>query len=63
MAGEPQDRSFAQSIREDTIALRMELGQLLVRAKLITVEQMNDALKRQSGKAGASETIWLPWAT
>jgi hypothetical protein len=30
----------------------MELGQLLVRAKLITVEQMEAALKRQSGIGG-----------
>ncbi|HEY4381560.1 MAG TPA: hypothetical protein VGN01_14515 [Acidobacteriaceae bacterium] len=30
----------------------MELGHLLVRAKLITVEQMNDALKRQAGSGG-----------
>ena len=30
----------------------MELGHLLVRAKLITVEQMNDALKRQAGQGG-----------
>jgi len=30
----------------------MELGQLLVRAKLISVEQMNEALKRQSGQGG-----------
>ncbi len=30
----------------------MELGHLLVRAKLITVEQMNDALKRQAGAGG-----------
>jgi DNA polymerase III delta prime subunit len=30
----------------------MELGQLLVRAKLITVEQMNEALKRQAGQGG-----------
>src|ERR1035437_36353 len=30
----------------------MELGQLLVRAKLITVEQMNDALQRQAGQGG-----------
>jgi DNA polymerase III delta prime subunit len=34
------------------IAVRMELGQLLVRAKLITVEQMNEALKRQAGQGG-----------
>jgi len=30
----------------------MELGHLLVRAKLITVEQMNDALSRQAGHGG-----------
>jgi hypothetical protein len=30
----------------------MELGQLLIRAKLITVEQMNDVLKRQADKGG-----------
>jgi hypothetical protein len=30
----------------------MELGQLLVRAKLITVEQMNEALARQVGHGG-----------
>jgi hypothetical protein len=30
----------------------MELGTLLIRAKLITVEQMNDALKRQAGNGG-----------
>ncbi len=30
----------------------MELGQLLVRADLITVEQMNDALKRQAAQGG-----------
>src|ERR1035437_1589516 len=30
----------------------MELGQLLVREKLITVEQMNDALQRQAGQGG-----------
>jgi hypothetical protein len=30
----------------------MELGQLLVRAKLITVEQMNDALELQTGHGG-----------
>jgi hypothetical protein len=30
----------------------MELGQLLVRAKLITVDQMNDALKRQAEEGG-----------
>ncbi|MGA1982662.1 MAG: hypothetical protein ABSG84_09310 [Acidobacteriaceae bacterium] len=30
----------------------MELGQLLVRAKLISVEQMHEALKRQSGQGG-----------
>jgi len=37
---------------EDIIGLRMELGQLLVRAKLITDEQMYEALKRQSGQGG-----------
>jgi len=30
----------------------MQLGQLLVRAKLITSEQMNDALQRQAGQGG-----------
>jgi len=30
----------------------MELGQLLLRAQLITVEQMNDALQRQAGQGG-----------
>ena len=30
----------------------MELGHLLVRAKLITVEQMDEALKRQAGQGG-----------
>jgi hypothetical protein len=30
----------------------MELGHLLVRAKLITAEQMNDALQRQAGQGG-----------
>ena len=30
----------------------MTLGDLLVRANLITVEQMNSALKRQSEKGG-----------
>jgi hypothetical protein len=30
----------------------MELGNLLVRAKVITVDQMNDALKRQAGQGG-----------
>ncbi len=30
----------------------MELGQLLVRAKVITVDQMNDALARQAAKGG-----------
>jgi DNA polymerase III delta prime subunit len=30
----------------------MELGQLLVRAELITLEQMNDALKRQAAQGG-----------
>lgn len=30
----------------------MELGHLLVRAKMITFDQMNDALKRQAGQGG-----------
>ena len=30
----------------------MELGNLLVLAKLITVEQLNDALERQTGRSG-----------
>ena len=38
--------------QEDVIAVRMQLGQLLVRANLITVEQMNDALERQAGQGG-----------
>jgi hypothetical protein len=33
-------------------AVRVELGHLLVRAKLITVEQMNEALARQSKEGG-----------
>jgi hypothetical protein len=37
---------------EGIIAVRMELGQLLIRAKLITVEQMNDALKSQAEQGG-----------
>ena len=41
-----------ETAEEDIIALRMELGHLLVRAKLITVEQMNEALKRQAGQGG-----------
>ena len=39
-------------LKEDIIAVRMELGQLLVRAKLITVEQMQEALHRQAGQGG-----------
>ena len=38
--------------REDVIAVRLELGHLLVRAKLITVEQMNEALARQAKEGG-----------
>ena len=37
---------------EGAIAVRMQLGDLLVRAKLITVAQMEDALKRQAGHGG-----------
>src|ERR1035437_2114396 len=50
--GELENHSFTLSLEEDVIALRLELGHLLVRAKLITVEQMNDALKRRAGKGG-----------
>jgi len=37
---------------EAVIAVRLELGHLLVRAKLITTEQMNEALTRQSALGG-----------
>ena len=50
--GELENHSFTLSLEEDVIALRLELGHLLVRAKLITAEQMNDALKRRAGKGG-----------
>src|ERR1035438_9491157 len=51
--GESGDqRLYAEVSQEDVIALRLKLGQLLVRAKLITVEQMNDALQRQAGNGG-----------
>jgi hypothetical protein len=45
-------RQQAELPGEDTIAVRLELGHLLVRAKLITVEQMNEALARQSALGG-----------
>ena len=41
-----------RSGREVVIAVRLELGHLLVRAKLITVEQMNEALVRQTTEGG-----------
>ena len=48
-----RDQQFPlENSKEDAIAVRMELGHLLVRAKLITVEQMNDALKRQAAQGG-----------
>ena len=37
---------------EGIIAVRLELGHLLVRAKLVTVEQMNEALQRQTKEGG-----------
>ncbi|HWG18563.1 MAG TPA: hypothetical protein VN678_11910 [Acidobacteriaceae bacterium] len=41
-----------RSPSEGIIAVRLELGHLLVRAKLITEEQMNEALARQSALGG-----------
>jgi hypothetical protein len=53
VCGWPQgNRLILKAFRRDVIAVRMELGQLLVRAKLITLEQMNEALKRQAGQGG-----------
>ncbi len=39
-------------VQEGIIAIRIEIGHLLVREKLITAEQMNDALARQAGLGG-----------
>jgi hypothetical protein len=51
--GQSAHHSFTlESFQEDVIAVRTELGHLLVRAKLITVDQMNDALKRQADRGG-----------
>src|ERR1700721_1366161 len=44
--------SFSAELLGGRIAARMELGSLLVLAKLITVEQLNDALERQIGNSG-----------
>jgi energy-coupling factor transporter ATP-binding protein EcfA2 len=41
-----------KACQEGIIAIRIEIGHLLVREKLITAEQMNDALARQAGLGG-----------
>ena len=48
----PQQDDRANRFQEDVIATRMQLGDLLVQAKLVTVQDIATALERQASQGG-----------
>jgi energy-coupling factor transporter ATP-binding protein EcfA2 len=50
--GAPQFDDSANRFQEDVIATRLQLGDLLVQAKLVTVEDIAKALERQASHGG-----------
>ena len=50
--GAPQYDDSANRFQEDAIATRLQLGDLLVQARLVTVEDISTALERQASHGG-----------